>query len=118
MSTDGIDPPALYSMFKADIERKITVLLFEEKDLIATAQVEKRDVEGIIMGVVVRDDHQRKGFGSRLMKYTLGLMLLEGLKTAILEVKVENVNAIRFYKRLGFRIENRKESLYKMVKDL
>lgn len=53
-------------------------------------------------GVVVHDEYQDKGIGSRLTGTMLRLACLKGLKKVTLEVFPENARAVHVYEKHGF----------------
>ncbi|HYE62993.1 MAG TPA: GNAT family N-acetyltransferase [Phycisphaerales bacterium] len=60
---------------------------------------------GALWAVRVRPDIRGLGLGSLLVRAALGALVSRGAATAELEVEPHNDGAIRFYERLGFRIE-------------
>lgn len=54
--------------------------------------------------VNVKDQYQHKGIGTSLLKEAFRLAQDEGCITISLFVKIDNLNAIRLYKSLGFVI--------------
>ncbi len=59
--------------------------------------------EAHITTVAVHPDHQRHGFGRRLVVEILELAKDDGMICATLEVRAGNEPAIRLYESLGFR---------------
>jgi ribosomal-protein-alanine N-acetyltransferase len=53
-----------------------------------------------IANIAIHPDYQRKGFGSYLLNQVLKKAV--GLKYAILEVRENNLSAIRLYEKFGF----------------
>ena len=56
--------------------------------------------------------HRRRGLGRRLMEVVAEKALAAGMRTIVCETQTTNVPAIRFYHRLGFRIEGIDLSYY------
>jgi len=56
-----------------------------------------------ILNLAVHPEHRRKGIGQALLNACLGYFLNKGIKSAILEVRVRNRNAIKLYEKIGFR---------------
>ena len=56
-------------------------------------------------GVVVHDDYQDKGIGSKLTGVMLRFARLRGLKKVTLEVFPENARAVHVYEKHGFFVE-------------
>ena len=55
------------------------------------------------LGIVVRDDFQGMGVGSRLMHYLIILARREGIKRVRLTVLADNYKAIKLYEKFGFK---------------
>jgi RimJ/RimL family protein N-acetyltransferase len=56
------------------------------------------------LGIVVREDFQGMGIGSKLMNSLIALARREGLRKICLMVLVDNHRAIKLYKKFGFKI--------------
>lgn len=56
-----------------------------------------------ILNLAVHPDHRRKGIGRGLLIDCLRHFSRKGIRSAILEVRVRNQDAIRLYERIGFR---------------
>jgi ribosomal-protein-alanine N-acetyltransferase len=56
-----------------------------------------------ILNLAVHPDHRRKGIGRELLSQCLRHFSNKGIKSAILEVRVRNKNAISLYETTGFR---------------
>lgn len=59
---------------------------------------------GHIITIDVRPDARRTGLGSRLMREVESRLKEDGCETIFLETAVDNVAAIKFYKRLGYSV--------------
>lgn len=70
----------------------------------AAQSCEEKPFEGYaeIMLMYVHPEYQRKGFGSRLLSHALEEMRQKGYSHAVLDTAEKNVNARRFYEKLGF----------------
>jgi GNAT superfamily N-acetyltransferase len=68
-----------------------------------------------IQNVGVAPNHRGKGLGAALVLASLWGMQQVGVIRACLEVTAENVQAVRLYRRLGFRAA---KTIYKTVEDL
>ncbi len=79
---------------------------------------------GEIVSISVHPDYRRLGIGSKLMETLISLFKNKEGKKCLLHVRVSNVIAIEFYKKLGFKILKRgkryylDEDAYLMGKDL
>jgi ribosomal-protein-alanine N-acetyltransferase len=56
-----------------------------------------------ILNLAVHPEHRRKGIGRGLLSDCLRNFSNKGIKSALLEVRVRNKNAIKLYKTTGFR---------------
>ncbi|MCX7845709.1 MAG: ribosomal protein S18-alanine N-acetyltransferase [Dictyoglomaceae bacterium] len=79
---------------------------------------------GEIVSISVHPSYRRLGIGRKLMKTLLSIFIKKGVKKCFLQVRVSNISAIEFYKKLEFKILNRvikyyiDEDAYLMEKDL
>jgi ribosomal protein S18 acetylase RimI-like enzyme len=106
------DAPS-WNIPEADIARKLTV----QRELFLVATIEE-EIVGTAMGgydghrgwvyyVVVSPRYRRQGIGTALMKRVEeGLMQL-GCPKVNLQVRASNEEVVRFYKRLGYEVEER-----------
>jgi ribosomal protein S18 acetylase RimI-like enzyme len=106
------DAPS-WNIPEADIARKLTV----QRELFLVATIEE-EIVGTAMGgydghrgwvyyVVVSSRYRRQGIGTALMKRVEeGLMQL-GCPKVNLQVRASNEEVVRFYKRLGYEVEER-----------
>jgi ribosomal protein S18 acetylase RimI-like enzyme len=67
---------------------------------------------GSIQNLGVVPEHRGQGLGSQLLLAALAGFAQVGLMRASLEVTAQNVDAIRLYRRMGFR---RVKTVYKAV---
>jgi [ribosomal protein S18]-alanine N-acetyltransferase len=65
-----------------------------------------------INNVATRPAFRGQGIGAALMAHVLGAARPLGAQRATLEVRESNTGALRFYERLGFRIEGRRRRYY------
>jgi ribosomal-protein-alanine N-acetyltransferase len=65
-----------------------------------------------INNVACRPEHRGQGLGTRLMQHVLAEASRLGATSATLEVRASNVEARRFYERLGFTIEGLRRNYY------
>lgn len=60
------------------------------------------------LGMGVAASHRGQGIGRRLIEATLAHAARKGITRVELEVRADNLSAIRLYERLGFVVEGRK----------
>lgn len=91
-----------------DISRKLRVdparLLVGECDgcIVATAMVGYEGHRGWINYLAVHPDHQRRGFGRQMLDHAERLLRAEGCPKINLQVRLDNVEAMRFYENIGY----------------
>ena len=116
LSTDGIDPSTLYYFFRLDYRECIPLLVYEREKIVAVAKLHLKS--GYLSSVAVLDPYQRKGIGTRMIKCLFALALMNGIDRITTEVKEENVKALSFFKKLGFKEVETKYGLVSLVKRL
>ncbi|MEM2271915.1 MAG: GNAT family N-acetyltransferase [Archaeoglobaceae archaeon] len=104
LSLAGTDTRTLYSSFKDGWEHSFPILLCIEKRVIGMGKLILFDDYSYIGCLVVSDEYQHKGYGSRIVKYLCALSLLNNRTRVLTEVMRENTKALNFFKRLGFRV--------------
>jgi len=73
---------------------------------------------GHIVSIAVLPEYRNKGIGTALMNEVLSRMRrYYDVEYVYLEVRVSNEGAIRFYRRLGFKIANRVKGYYRDGED-
>lgn len=118
LSVSGVDPLSIYHSFKEDWRSTSPICLYHGKEVVAVAKLSSWNDGAYLSCFVVRDDFQRKGLGTKLMKYMFAVALLRGFKKVYLEVKKDNDIAISFFKRMGYKTVEEKEYTYLMKKVL
>lgn len=68
-----------------------------------------------ISQLVVNPQAQRSGIGKKLVEICFSVASNRGMKAVRLEVKNDNVNAIKFYKKIGFSQESINDKSQYMV---
>lgn len=78
----------------------------------------KREVDvGRVVSIAVLPEHRRRGVGRELMALAEEILEGEGCREVKLEVSVHNEDAIAFYRRLGYAVEERMEGYYSWGED-
>ena len=67
---------------------------------------------GHIVSIAVLPEHRRRGVGTLLVREAFKGMADYGASECFLEVRVSNVAAISFYRKMGFRIVARRRGYY------
>lgn len=118
LSVAGIDPRTLYLSFKDDWRNSYPICVYHGQSLVALGKLSVKGDIGFITSFVVSDRYQRKQIGTRLMKYLFALAVLNNAKKVILEVKKDNLNARRFFERLGYKLIRESALTYMMERIL
>ncbi len=66
-----------------------------------------------LANLAVQKAWRRRGIGQSLLRLALKVARLRGARRAILEVRENNLPAIRLYRRLGFQIEGVRRAYYR-----
>jgi ribosomal-protein-alanine N-acetyltransferase len=72
--------------------------------IIAYISYRQIDTNADVLNFVVDKNHQRRGVGSQLFEHVLLDMKQGGVNSLILEVRVSNINAIKFYEKYGAKV--------------
>jgi len=97
----------------ADIRRKLAVqpeLFFVavlDSEIVGTAMAGFDGHRGWVYYVAVEPAHRRRGIGAALMKRVEGDLALLGCPKLNLQVRGSNREAVSFYRRLGYEVEDR-----------
>ena len=81
-----------------------------ERDLRGLSSANRR--LGHIMNIAVSPDLRRSGIGTKLMRALENFFRKEGVKHIMLEVRVSNLSAQRFYEEMGYRTMGRAPGYY------
>ncbi|RLG67480.1 ribosomal-protein-alanine N-acetyltransferase [archaeon] len=68
--------------------------------------------KGHIVSLAVRTPYRRRGVASRLLEAVHNKMKQMGIKEAFLEVRVNNIPAIKLYEKFGYRVVRRIPGYY------
>ena len=99
----------LNEMFNADSLSKTALYDNKVVGYICTRHVLN---EGHIMNLAVHVDFRRRGIATELMNTVLEELKRKGCTLLHLEVRVSNVDAIKFYERFGFKIARYRKKYY------
>ena len=71
-----------------------------------------------LINLLIRKQYQNKGYGSRLLKYTLTkIKEMNNIEIIVLNVNSKNKVAIWLYQKFGFRIVQQIENYYRQKKN-
>jgi ribosomal-protein-alanine N-acetyltransferase len=68
--------------------------------------------EAHILNIGVDPDHQRRGFGGRMLNRLVNLARWHHARTLFLEVRPSNVAALKMYESFGFDVVGRRPNYY------
>jgi len=68
--------------------------------------------EGHIMNLAVHKDFRRQGIATELMNRVTGELKEKSCHLLYLEVRVSNIEAIKFYERFGFKVASFRRKYY------
>jgi ribosomal protein S18 acetylase RimI-like enzyme len=98
---------------RKDIRRKLAVQpeLFlvgvANREIVATAMAGYEGHRGWVNYLAVAPEHQGRGFGRAIMAEAEKLLERMGCPKLNVQVRGSNTAAVEFYRRLGYRIEDR-----------
>ena len=104
-------PKYLFKAFLKDPFLLFLVYLNNEK-VIGYIVASLENGKGHIISLAVHPEFRRRGVGSALLKEVLTSMKKRGILTVKLEVNENNVSAINFYKKHGFKFLKKIKKYY------
>ena len=88
------------------------VLVYEDNGVIAYLYA-INTVDNIdLLSIIVEDSYKRTGIATKLVEYLIGNYCYQN-KTITLEVDIENIPAVKFYEKMGFKVVNIRKKYYK-----
>jgi ribosomal protein S18 acetylase RimI-like enzyme len=85
------------------IEEDASLLLFSGNQIVGFMKINIIDVGGFVNGIGVHPDFRRRGLAKRLMMASIFRAAQNGMANLVLEVDIENKQAIGLYEQLGFK---------------
>lgn len=64
-----------------------------------------KNSSSVSLGIVVKDDYQRRGIGSKMMKALIRVAKREKMKEIFLTTRVDNLKAQKLYEKFGFSVD-------------
>ncbi|MDE1861098.1 MAG: GNAT family N-acetyltransferase [Candidatus Micrarchaeota archaeon] len=74
-------------------------------EIVGECEIVKRWEGNAVVGIIVRKDYRAKGVGAELLERSLQLARTIGIRELTAEVDSANVQAISFFRRMGFSDE-------------
>ena len=91
---------------KLEVQPELFLVGFSDQELVATAMAGYEGHRGWVNYLAVAPEHQGKGFGRAIMAEAEKLLVEAGCPKVNVQVRGTNGSAIRFYQRLGYRIDD------------
>ena len=80
----------------------IFIVLVNKAEIIGYCVSKRNNTSSHLISAAVLPDHRRRGAASRMLKELLAASYQRGIREVLLEVRTDNVPAIRLYRRFGF----------------
>jgi ribosomal protein S18 acetylase RimI-like enzyme len=85
------------------IDSEASLLLYYEEQIVGFMKINIIREGGFVNGIGIRPDFRRKGLARLLMTASIFHAAQNGMNNLILEVDIENKQAIALYEKIGFR---------------
>ena len=85
------------------IEEEASLLLYESRRIVGFMKINIMDFGGFVNGVGIHPDYRRRGLAKKLMTSSLVRAAKNKMDRVVLEVDIENQQAIALYEKLGFK---------------
>jgi ribosomal-protein-alanine N-acetyltransferase len=99
----------LNEMYNTDSVARVALLENKVVGYICTRYVLD---EGHILNLAVHNDFRKRGIATELMNTVLGESKEKACRLLYLEVRVSNLEAIKFYERFGFKVASFRKKYY------
>lgn len=103
-----------YNSISLSVREKGEVVGF----IIGTIYYERTELTGHILTIDIRETHRRKGVGTALLEGMEKQFREQGVTACRLEVREDNIPAIKFYEKLGYKRIAKLENYYGKVNGL
>ncbi|MEM3104102.1 MAG: ribosomal protein S18-alanine N-acetyltransferase [Candidatus Bathyarchaeia archaeon] len=71
-----------------------------------------RGSEGHIISIAIHPDYRGIGIGEKLLRENIKRLKDSGAKRVVLEVRIDNIQALKLYQKLGFKIVKTLKNYY------
>jgi ribosomal protein S18 acetylase RimI-like enzyme len=85
------------------IEEDASLLLYDEDMVVGFMKINAKDFGGFVNGIGIHPNYRRKGLAKKLMTASLVRAAENKMENVVLEVDIENKQAIALYEQLGFK---------------
>ena len=92
---------------KLAVQRRLFLLALMDEEVVGTAMAGYDGHRGWVYYVAVHPAWRRQGIGARLMSRVESDLLDIGCPKLNLQVRASNSQAVNFYKKLGYQVEER-----------
>jgi ribosomal protein S18 acetylase RimI-like enzyme len=87
---------------KSEVRRDLFLVGTLEEKIVASVMVGYEGHRGWINYLAVDPDHQKRGFGRKMMEEAERLLRAEGCPKINLQVRTSNTDVLAFYRTIGF----------------
>jgi ribosomal protein S18 acetylase RimI-like enzyme len=84
------------------IEEDASLLLYDNDQVVGFMKINIYDIGGFVNGIGIHPDYRRRGLARKLMTASLVRARENEMENVVLEVDIENRQAIALYEQLGF----------------
>ncbi len=92
---------------KLEVQRELFLVAVEGDDVVGTAMAGYDGHRGWVYAVAVKPSHRRRGIGAALMARVEEGLRAMGCPKLNLQVRGSNREAVAFYEKLGYAVEER-----------
>lgn len=85
------------------IEENASLLLYSGNKVVGFMKINIYDIGGFVNGVGIHPDFRKRGLAKKLMTASIVRAGQNGMSNLVLEVDIENKQAIALYEKLGFK---------------
>jgi len=114
IENNAFSNPWTLTMFREEINKQQSYVIKSTKTDLVIGYICGRKIldEYHITNLAVSQEFQRRGLGTRLVKYIIGKMKLRNCREFYLEVRKNNLRALRMYLKIGFMIVGVRKEYY------
>ncbi|MFW9926614.1 MAG: GNAT family N-acetyltransferase [Candidatus Thorarchaeota archaeon] len=85
------------------IEEDASLLLYDKDQVVGFMKINIYDIGGFVNGIGIHPDYRKRGLAKKLMTASLVRAAENRMENVVLEVDIENSQAIALYEKLGFK---------------
>ncbi len=106
-------------MFERELQLEFSnfFVAIEDREIAGYMCLWRVSDEGHLTNITVKECFQKKGLGSKLMRYIIDYAKKLKIKEIFLEVRASNFPALKFYEKFGFRKIDVRKKYYNKTDD-